>query len=157
RRAYSRGDLAAGLKGALDHLDRQPWSREAALLAANCLSRLDYSDLAEPYYRRAGHLALSDLQVRAFALARGPRPELAIPAFYDILARSPENVTAMRRLAAVLLAQNKTEDLLELALRLDQIASGAVIGSTLRGVVYHNEKNSQQAVAAFERVLDLDP
>ena len=157
RRAYSRGDLAVGLERALDHLDRQPWSGEAALVAANCLSRLDYAAAAEPYYRRAGRLALSDLQIRAYGLARGPRPELAIPAFNDILARSPENVTAMRRLAAVLLAQNQTQALLELAERLDKISNGAVIGSTLRGVVYHNDDNPQGAVAAFERVLELDP
>jgi tetratricopeptide (TPR) repeat protein len=157
RRAYVRGDLAVGLALALGHLDRQPWSGEAALLAANCLSRLDYSGLAAAYYRRAGNLGLNDSQVRAYALARGPNPELAIPAYNEILARSPENVTAMRRLAAVLLSQNKGDDLLKLAERLDQISNGAVIGSTLRAVVYHNDKIPQQAVAAFERVLELDP
>ena len=77
--------------------------------------------------------------------------------YNEILARSPDNVTAMRRLAAVLLALNKGEELLTLADRLEQISSGAVIGSTLRGVVYHNDKIPQQAVAAFERVLELDP
>jgi tetratricopeptide (TPR) repeat protein len=157
RRAYLRGDLAVGLAFALDHLDRQPWSGEAALLAANCLSRLDHSGLAAAYYRRAGTLELNDSQIRAYALARGPQPELAIPAYYEILERSPENVTAMRRLAAVLLAENGGEALLKLAERLDQIPSGAVIGSTLRGVVHHNDKLPEQAVAAFERVLELDP
>src|SRR5581483_8054984 len=58
RRAYARVDLYAALQHALDHLDRQPWSREAALVAANCLSRLDYSDQAEAYYQRAGRLSL---------------------------------------------------------------------------------------------------
>ena len=157
RRAYARGDLALGLARSLDHLDRQPWSGEAALIAANCLSRLDYSAVAEAYYRRAGSLGLNDLQTRAYALARGPHPELAIPAYNEILARSPQNVTAMRRLAGVLLALNKGEELLELAQRLDQSPSGAVIGATVRGVVHHNDKIPQQAVAAFERVLELDP
>jgi tetratricopeptide (TPR) repeat protein len=157
RRAYARGELVQGLSRALEHLDRQPWSSEAALIAANCLSRLDYSGLAEAYYRRAGNLGLNDLQTRAYALARGPHPELAIPAYNEILARSPENVTAMRRLAGVLLALSKGEELLDLAQRLDQIPKGAVIGATLRGVVYHNDKIPQQAVNAFERVLELDP
>jgi tetratricopeptide (TPR) repeat protein len=156
-RAYSRGDLAVGLERALDHLDRQPWSGEAALIAANCLSRLDYAAQAERYYRRAGPLALSDLQIRAYGLARGPNPELAVPAYEAILARSPESVAAMRRLAAVLLAKDKTDELLKLARQLEQIAGGAIIGSTLRAVVYHNDKNPQQAVAAFEHVLELDP
>jgi tetratricopeptide (TPR) repeat protein len=157
RRAYIRGNLAPCLEHALGHLRRQPWSREAALLAARCLSRLDYAEDAEPYYRRAGQLELNDAQVRAYGLARGPHPEHAIQAYNEILARWPDNVTALRRLAAVLLARNNTEQLLKLADRLGRISSGAVIGQTLRGVVYHNDKNPQQAVAAFVRVLDLDP
>jgi tetratricopeptide (TPR) repeat protein len=157
RRSYTRGDLATCLRHSLDYLHRRPWSRDAALLAAHCLNRLDYAEAAEAYYQRAGDLSLSDLQTRAYGLARGPHPEHAIPVFNEILARSPENVTAMRRLAAVLLAQNQTEELLELAQRLDRTSHGAVIGSTLRGVVYHNNHNPQQAVVAFKRVLELDP
>jgi tetratricopeptide (TPR) repeat protein len=157
RGAYTRGDLAASLEHALDHLGRQPWSQEAALLAARCLSRLDYAEHAEPYYRRAGQLELNDAQVRAYGLARGPHPEHSIPAYNEILVRWPDNVTALRRLAAIQLAQNNSDELLKLADRLGRIPNGAVIGQTLRGVVYHNDKNPQQAVAAFERVLDLDP
>jgi len=157
RHSYTGGELAACLGHSLDHLRRQPWSREAALLAAHCLNRLDYAEPAEAYYGRAGDLALNDLQIRAYGLVRGPHPEHATPVFNEILARSPENVTAMRRLAAVLLALNQTEELLKLAQRLDHTSHGAVIGSTLRGVVYHNDRNPQQAVVAFRRVLELDP
>lgn len=157
QQAYSRDDFAVGLSRSLAYLDKQPWSREAALLAAKCLSRLNYVLEAEPYYRLAGHLDLADLQVRAYHLALGPRPELAIPAFHEVLARSPENVTAMRRLAGVLLVQNDIDDLLALADRLEQVAGGSVLGPTLRTVVYHNDNNPQQAVAAFEQVVKLDP
>jgi tetratricopeptide (TPR) repeat protein len=157
RRSYARGDLALCLEQALSQLGRQPWSREAALLAARCLSRLDYAEDAEPYYRRAGQLELNDAQVRAYGLARGPHPEHAIPAYNEILLRWPDNVTALRRLAAVQLAQNNSEELFKLADRLGRIPNGAVIGQTLRGVVHHNDKNPQQAVAAFEHVLNLDP
>jgi len=156
-RAYVRGDLALCLQHALDHLDRRPWSREAALWAARCLSRLDYSGEAEPYFQRAGRLTLNDSQIRAYGLVRGPHSERAIPIYDEILARSPENVTALRRLAAVELARNNTEALLKLADRLSHVPNGAVIGFTLRGVVYHNHKNPQQAVAAFEHLLELDP
>ena len=92
-----------------------------------------------------------------YALVRGRSPELAIPVYNEILARSPENVTAMRRLAVVLLAKSQSQELLKLAERLDRVSNGAVIGSTLRAVVYHNDKNPEMAVAAFERVLELDP
>ena len=94
RRKYARGELVSCLEYALDHLQRRPWSREAALLAARCLSRLDHSDAAEPYYERAGELDLDDLQTRAFGLARGNDRLRAIEAYDQILARWPENVTA---------------------------------------------------------------
>jgi tetratricopeptide (TPR) repeat protein len=156
-RAYGRGDLAGCLQHALDHLGRRPLSREAALLAARCLSRLDFAEQAEPYYRRAGRLSLGDQQTRAYFLVRGPHPEQAIAAYREILRLAPDNVTAMRRLAAVLLAQGDKDQLLELADRLDRVPGGEVIGAMLRGTVYHNEQNPQMAVACFERVLQLDP
>ena len=122
------------------------------------LSRLDYAEQAEPYYRRAGRLSLDDQQIRAYGLVRGPHPERAIAGLpRDPPARSPDNVTAMRRLAAVLLAQNDKDQLLELADRLDRVPGGEVIGAMLRGTVYHNDQNPQMAVASFERVLQLDP
>jgi tetratricopeptide (TPR) repeat protein len=157
RRAYTRGDLVLCLERALDHLDRQPWSREAALLAGRSLSRLDYADEAEPYFRRAGRLTQNDTQIRAYGLVRGPHAERAIPVYNELLARWPDNVIALRRLAAVQLSRDNTTESIKLADRLISIPSGAVIGHTIRGVVYHNDRNPQEAVAAFERVLALDP
>ncbi len=90
-------------------------------------------------------------------VSRGPHPDRAIPAYNEILSQGPDNITALRRLAAVELAQNNTEGILALADRLDRTPTGAVIGETLRGVVYHNENNSQKAVICFEHVLELDP
>jgi tetratricopeptide (TPR) repeat protein len=157
RRAYSRGYFALCIGHALSHLRRQPWSREAALHVARSLSRLDYAEQAEPYFRRAGPLAPADQQIRAYGLARGPHPEHAIPLYHEILADDPENLTALRRLAAVQLAQHDTAALLELADRLGRLPNGAVIGQTLLGVVYHNDTNPQRAVACFERVIEQDP
>jgi hypothetical protein len=84
RRAYIQGNLVLCLQNALDYLNRQPWSSEAALLAARCLSQLDYAVEAEPYFERAGHLTLNDLQIRAYGLARGSRAEQAIPVYNEI-------------------------------------------------------------------------
>jgi tetratricopeptide (TPR) repeat protein len=157
RHAYLKGDLALCLRNALDHLGRQPWSSEAALLAASCLSRLDYAGDAEPYFRRAGHLTLNDLQIRAHGLARGSHPEQAIPVYEEILATRPDNMTALRGIAAVELLRNNKEKLLKLAEQFSRLSGGAVIGHMLRGVVYHRDNNPSQAVTCFERVLELDP
>ncbi len=157
RRSYNRGDLARCLQKSLDHLNRQPWDREAALLAARCFSRLDYASEAEPYFRHAGRLTLGDLQIRAYGLARSHRPERAIPIYNEILAASPANMTAFRRLAAVELAQSDSESLIRLADSLSRVPAGSAIGLMLRGVVHHRNSNPPGAVACFERVLELDP
>ncbi len=157
RQAYIRGELVSCLQHALEHLQRRSWSRDAALLAARCLSRLDYADSAEAYYHRAGELDLSDLQTRAYGLVRGNHRQRAIQAYEEILVRWPDNVTALRRLAAVQLSENNTPELEKLANRLIHIPNGAAIGYTLRGVVAHNDRNYEQAAASFEKVLEIDP
>jgi tetratricopeptide (TPR) repeat protein len=157
RQFYARGDLVASLQHALDHLERRPWSHEASRLAALCLSRLDYADAAESYYQHAGTLDLNDLQTRAFGLVRGNHRQRAIQAYEEILARWPDNVTALRRLAAVQLSENNVPQLLGLAERLIAIPEGAAIGYTLRGMVAHLDVNREGAVEAFEHVLELDP
>ena len=156
-RAYARVDLAGCLQHALDHLERRPWSREAALLAARSLSRLDYAGQAEPYYRRAGRLSLADQQLRAFYLVRGPHPEQAIPAYREILRLEPDNVTAMRRLRRGPAVPGRQAAAPGAGRPAHPRPGGEVIGAMLRGTVYHNDQNPQMAVAAFERVLELDP
>ncbi len=91
------------------------------------------------------------------AWREGLHPRSAIPVYHAILADSPENVIALRRLAAVELAQHNTAELLNLADRLCRVPKGAVIGQTLLGVVYHNDDNPQRAITCFERVLEQDP
>jgi tetratricopeptide (TPR) repeat protein len=161
RTAYQRGHLVRALAKSLDHLKRRPWSREASLLAARCFSQLDFADDAEPYYRRAGRLSLDDLQLRALAIVRSNQRDRAVEAYREILARWPDDITALRRLAAVRLSQNGAknfnDELVALADRLIKIPGGAAIGYTLKGVVYHNDGSPETAVGSFERVLELDP
>lgn len=155
--AAVKGERAECLQHALEHLDRQPWSREAALLAARSLSQLDFAEKAEPYYRRAGRLSLDDLQVRAYGLFRANRIDDALRVYEEILSRYPNNVTALRRLAAVQLARNDNDAIMALSERLIGLPDGKAVGNTLLGVVQHNNKNSEAAAAAFEAVLADDP
>lgn len=157
QRAYIKGDLVSSLRASLDHLNRRPWSRDAVLLAARCLSRLDYSDEAEPYFRRAGKLSLDDQMFRAYGLVRGNHRERAIQAYEAILKQAPRNVTALRLLAGVQMTQSNDLEVLRLADRLIAIPEGEAIGYTLRGVIQHNLRNREESVEAFEHVLKIDP
>jgi tetratricopeptide (TPR) repeat protein len=157
RQAYARSELVSCLQRAQDHLQRRPWSREAKLLTARCLSQLDYANEAEPYYASAQPLDQNDLQIRAFGLVRGNHRQRAIEAYEEILARWPENVTALRRLAAVQLTVNNLPQLEALADRLIHTPGGMAMGYTLRGAVAHNEKNREGAIIAFTHVLEVDP
>lgn len=157
RAAAVKGNRPECLQHALEHLDRQPWSREAALLAARSFSQLDFAEKAEPYFRRAGTLSLDDLQLRAYGLFRANKIDDALRVYDEILARSPNNVTALRRLAAVQLARNDNDALMALSDRLIRLPQGKAVGNTLLGVVQHNNKNSEAAAAAFDAVVAEDP
>jgi tetratricopeptide (TPR) repeat protein len=155
--AYRRNDLKTTLRIATGHLASRPFSRYAALLAARCLSRLGRLEEAEPYYQRAGALALEDRHLRAYALVVNNRREPAIQAYREILASQPGDVLALSRMAAVLISESRWPDTLEAANRLIKIPAGTVIGHTLAGVVYHNTFDSELAVFEFDHVLELDP
>ncbi len=154
---YARRDFPKSLQHALDHLDRRPWSEDAALLAARSLGRLDYPDAGEAYYRRAGRLSLDDLQFRASGLMRVGRYQAAVLIYREILSRSPDDLTTLRRLAAAQFALGEHDEVLKIADRMLAIRGGEVIGFTFRGLAYHDNKQKAEAVAAFERVLQLDP
>jgi tetratricopeptide (TPR) repeat protein len=169
------------LSNALDHLDRRPWSREADRVAARCLSRLDFAEQAEPYYRWARTLSIEDLHYRAYGLVRANQRERAIKACKDILSRHPGDVTALRLEAGVLLSQSRWDEAKAVARRLVdtppgpapgytpttvaghwtlepiQVASAPAIGYTLEAIVNHDLHEPEAAVAAFERVVELDP
>jgi tetratricopeptide (TPR) repeat protein len=155
--AYQRNDLRTALRTAEGYLARRPFSRHAALLVARCLSRLGQPDQAETYYQKAGRLDVEDLHIRAYALVLNNRREPAIQAYRAILERRADDVLALSRMAAVLISESRWTDALEVAGRLIKIPAGAVIGHTLAGVVHHNTRDSELAVFAFDRVLELDP
>ncbi len=159
QKAERRGEIAKSVGLALDHLAKRPWSRDAARLAALGLSRIDRAEAAEPYYLRAGRLEVEDLQIRALGLHRANLRDLALAAYREILARDPANITAMRRLAALLLAMNQIDDIKELAAQLvaSHSNAGVSIGRTLEGVVYHNDDIPERSVEAWMQVLEVDP
>jgi tetratricopeptide (TPR) repeat protein len=155
--SYRRHDLKAALRLCEAHLARRPSSRSAARLAARCLSQLGRPDQAEAYYEKAAPLELEDRHIRALALVVNNRREPAIRAYREILKRRPDDVLALSRMAAVLISESRWEDTLRTADRLIRIPEGAVIGHTLAGVVHHNTRDSELAVFAFDRVVELDP
>lgn len=155
--AYRRTNFELALSKARGHLARRSSSRTAALIAARCLSSLDRPSQAEPYYKKAGSLDLEDQHTRALGIVKGNLRAQAIQAYRQILTRWPDDVRALRRLAAVLISESRWAEALETAKRLTKIPDGTVIGHTLAGVVHHNTANTDQSVAEFGRVLELDP
>jgi tetratricopeptide (TPR) repeat protein len=155
--AYHHNNLRAALRIALDHLARRPSSRNAALVAARCFSRLGQPDQAERYYQKAGPLSVEDQHVRALALVTSNRREPAIQAYQEILRQKPDDALALSRMAAVFISQRRWDDALSAAQRLLAIPGGVVLGHTLAGVVHHDTRDSELAVFDFARVLELDP
>jgi len=155
--AYRQNRFELALNKARGHLARRSYSRAAALIAARCLSNLDRPDQAEPYYKKAGSLGLEDQHTRALGIVKGNQRAWAIQAYRQILTRRPQDVRALRRLAAVQISESRWTEALETAKRLTEIPAGAVVGHTLAAVVHHNTANIDQSVVEFARVLELDP
>jgi tetratricopeptide (TPR) repeat protein len=155
--AYRRNELDAALRIARGHLDRRPYSRSAAILSARCLSRLGRPKEAEPYFQKASPLSLEDRHIRAYAFVLANARDPAILAYREILRLWPQDVLALRRMAAVLISESRWYDAMDAARRLTEIPSAAVIGHTLAGVVHHNTGESEDAVNAFDQVMVLDP
>ena len=155
--AFEAGAFAGSHRAALDHLRRWPEDREALLLAARSLSRMRQADRAESLYRRAGDLSREDRHIRAEGFVDLRRHDEAAALYREILQRWPDDVQALRKLAALEIARDRVPEALSLADRLAAIPEGAVVGQTLRGVIYHNAGIPEQSAPALERVLELDP
>lgn len=155
--AYAHHRVAAALSAAQKVLDIRPGDPRGSLVAARCLTRLRRAVEAEPYYRNAAPLDLDDLQSRALALFESNQVDKAGEVYEEILRRWPDDLVTLRRLGAVRIAQSRWEDALALADRLILTPGGELVGQTLKGSVCDYMGLHGQAVAADQRVLDLDP
>jgi tetratricopeptide (TPR) repeat protein len=179
--AEARGDFVTAIRGAMEHLGRRPWSRDADRVVARCLSRLDFADQAEPYYRWARTLSHEDLHYHAYGLVRANQRERAIKAYDEILKQHPNDVAALRLQAGVYISQSRWDEAKSVArrltalppgpatvytpatvgahwtLRTTQVGSPPVIGYTIQGMVNHDINDAELAVEAFEHVVELDP
>jgi tetratricopeptide (TPR) repeat protein len=160
-RIYARAQepeaLAQALRLALDHLDRRPWDAPAARIAALCLSRLDYPDPAESYYRRAGDLGLDDSLVRAYAIVRSNARERAIDACTALAQRWPNDPRPLRILGGIYMSRRQYNEALDVATRLIAVPGGAIDGHRMAGTLQHKLETPEAAVAELEAVLRLDP
>ena len=177
----ARGDYPSALRSSTEHLLRRPWSRQAAGVAARCLSRLDFAEAAEPYYRRAGPLSVADLRYRAYGLTRATLRSRALEVFDEVLARQPDDLASLRLKAGLLISMELWEALGTLGRTLSadprgsatfdapvavgghwtfkprEVASVATLGATLQGIASHNFGEFEDAARAYDRVLALDP
>ena len=126
-------------------------------MAARCLTRLDFPDQAELFYRWATRPSTEDLGVREHTLLRAGRYSSASQVYKEILAEQPEDLATLRSLAAARLGGGEPDEVLALADLVAKKPGGAVIAWTFRGVVYHDRRDSLNAITAFERVIALDP
>ncbi|MGE3818664.1 MAG: tetratricopeptide repeat protein [Isosphaeraceae bacterium] len=153
-------DPVEALRLALDHLETWPGDLAANRLAARGLSQLIYPDEAEPYYdrlRRADRFNAQDAHARALGLTRANQRENAVAAYEAILAESPDDPLALRRLGAVQWSRGRREEALSAARRLAETPEGAVTGQILLAQVYHDGGRWEEAVRHARRVLELDP
>jgi tetratricopeptide (TPR) repeat protein len=97
------------------------------------------------------------MQDRAYGLVLMGHSDRAAEAYFEIIRSWPENILALKRLAAVLMELKEWKGALLISERLIRIPEGEVAGRTLAGIGFHVSKHAEEAVSSFERVLQLDP
>ncbi|QEH38342.1 Tetratricopeptide repeat protein [Aquisphaera giovannonii] len=157
RAAYRARDYRSALIAARARLDRRPDDTDAALLAARCLAKLGRWQQADELYRRAGSLGLDDANDHAYGLVRAGDLPRAFEAYERLLDRWPDDVLALKRQAALLISKADWKRVRRISERLIAIPGGRVAGRTLAGIGFHSTRHAEEAVAAFEEVLRLDP
>jgi tetratricopeptide (TPR) repeat protein len=155
--AYGSGEYRGALRAAQDFLKAHPADPSASLMAARCLTKLKQGRQAEEYYRQCGPLGLDDMHDRAFGLVLLGKPKRAAEVYFEMIQEWPDDVLALKRLAAVLIELKEWKSALLLSERLIRIPEGQVAGHTLAGIGFHVSKHAEEAVSSFERVLELDP
>ncbi len=156
-RAIEPSARAQTLRLALEHLERRPWSRDAARLAGRCLSRLDEPDAAEAYYRRGAPLGRDDLAVRAYAIVRANRRDDAVAAYRELLARWPGDVEALRMLSGLYYARKQYDEGIEVARQLLDHPGSEAEAHWRLATMYHESSSPEPAVAEYEALLQVDP
>ena len=126
-------------------------------MAARCLTRLGKVAEAEDFYRRTGRLEPDDMQARAIGLLQEDEPRRAAQVYEELLIRRPEDVLALKRLAAVRMGLKQWNEVLDLADRLIAMPAEEVAGKTLAAIAHHELKHYGQSVDAARRVIELDP
>jgi tetratricopeptide (TPR) repeat protein len=155
--AYDRRQYRSALQSARDYLRWFPNDRRASLMGARCLTRLGRAAEAEGHYQQAGPLSRGDAHARAYGLINLNEPVRAALTYDELLRRWPEDVLALKRLAAVWMGLKRWRDVIKLADRLIAIPVEEVAGQTMAGIAHHESKHHEQAVIACLRVVELDP
>jgi tetratricopeptide (TPR) repeat protein len=154
--AFERHQYQSALRAAQNHLSWFPSDRRASLLVARCLMRLGRAPEADVYYQKAAPLELADAQVRAYNLVNLNEPRQAASAYDDLLSRWPDDVLALKRLAAVRMGMQQWRDVLKIADRLIANSGEEVAGQTMAAIAHHELKHYDQAVTSALRVIELD-
>ena len=154
--AFERHQYQSALRAAQNHLSWFPTDRRASLMVARCLMRLGRAPEADAYYQKAAPLDLADAQVRAYNLVNLNEPKQAASAYDDLLSRWPDDVLALKRLAAVRMGMEQWRDVLKIADRLIANSGEEVAGQTMAAIAHHELKHYDQAVTSALRVIELD-
>ena len=155
--AFDRREIGTALSLANAYLKSHPRDPRASLLAARCETRLGRLDLAESLYQAAGPREHDDLQSRALGLIKLNHPDKAAIVYQDLLKTWPDDAIALQRLGSLRIGRKAWAEVRKIAESLIQIPDAEIAGQTMMAIARHESRQYKTAIAAFERVVELDP
>jgi len=141
-------------------LEEDPENLAVCLRLAAAHSVLGHGGEAAGYFERARELAPDSADVRhyhAMHYFRSGQWEKAEPLFASVLARTPERVPALERLAEIRERQGRPHEAIELLERVVALKRSPVAELLKLGELRMAVADTPEAIRAFERARDLDP
>jgi len=153
----SRGRWNAALERIAPLIRTERYATRANRIAARSLSHLGRIVESETCFARAGSLNVDDLRLRANGLVQLGRDFEAATTFDTILHDRPDDPDAVQKLASLRFRRGETNEAIALAERLTSLPGQAATGYALLATMHQVRGNLRDAVACFEKVVELNP
>jgi tetratricopeptide (TPR) repeat protein len=155
--ALAQGDVKFANYLVSKYLQRHPGHQRAMALQARVYVAAGYPEAALALFDQAGADTVADLQAWARALLMTEQWSLAIPPLEQVVLREPENADALYELTACRVRLGNLEQALEGAQRFARLPGQEARGHLFVGAILSDLGKHAEAVAAYEKVLQLDP
>jgi tetratricopeptide (TPR) repeat protein len=156
-RELAQGDARRALALASYFLDRHPDHTRAQAVKARALCAVGQPEEAVEIYERIGAATLDDMHAwaRAYLLQRAWSRAMRL--LEQVVRMDPNNADALHELASCRIRLGVLQEALDTARRFSELPGQRAKGNVLMAAIYNDLDQMDEAIAAYERAVELTP